>query len=79
MRKKKKLTRAEARKQADRIFDEAILLFLLAAKDELGLGEVRLARIMERIDRYSDHIDQHLVGLNDVKKILEKSTGMKFL
>ena len=79
MKKKRKMTKAQARKKADRAFDTAILLFLLAAKDELGLGEVRLVRILERIDRYSDHIDQHLVGLNDVKKILEKSTGMKFL
>lgn len=61
----------------EKAIDKVTLLFLLALHDEYGFGEKRLARVLETVDRYAGHIDKHLVGLNDVKKMVEKSTGLK--
>lgn len=87
MSKKKKqkgqitLTRSKVKALKSEITEEALqktmLLFLLAARDEFGLGETRIVRLIERVDRYADHVDNHLVSLKEVQEIFEKNTGMK--
>ena len=80
--KKVMLSQAQINKMHSDIAGEAaenaFLIFLVAAKDELGLGETRLVRIIERIDRYCDHIESHAVRLKEVKQIMEKNTGLQF-
>lgn len=75
------LTRSKINAIKSEVTEEALqksmLLFLLAARDEFGLGETRIARLLTRVDRYADHVDQHLVSLSEVQKIFEANTGMK--
>lgn len=60
-------------------FRTAELLFLTAVRDEFGFGEERLLRIIGRINRYDQYVEEGLVKIKETKKIIEKSTGMKFL
>lgn len=70
---KQKITQAQANKDTLKAIDRTILLTLLAARDEFGLGEKRMANLMERIDRYSDHIDNHRVGMDEVERMLSET------
>jgi hypothetical protein len=82
MKKKATLTQAQIKKLTADVCkeatDKAMLLFLAALHDEYGFGEKRLVRVIERAGRYGEHIDQHLVGLREVQKIIEESTGLRF-
>lgn len=57
--------------------DKVALLMLAAVADEFGSTEDDLAKLMVRVDRYANHIDNHLVKMKDIRKSIENSTGMK--
>ena len=57
--------------------EKAMLLVLVAAVDELGLTENQLCEIATRASRYAGYIDDHLVQMEDVRKSIEKNTGVK--
>lgn len=64
------------RETAKAVTDKACLVVLAATVDELGLDEDQLCRIMERTDRYARYIDDHIAKMEDIKKTIEKSTGI---
>ena len=64
-------------KVSKEITDKVCLLFLVAVADEVGLDEDGVCKLMERISRYSNHLDQHMVKMEDFRKSIEKSTGIK--
>lgn len=64
-------------KVSKEITDKVCLLFLVAVADEMGLDEDDACKLMERISRYSNHLDEHLVKMEDLRKSIEKQTGMK--
>lgn len=64
-------------KVSKEITDKVCLLFLVAVTDEIGLDEDGVCKLMERISRYSNYLDQHLVKMEDIRKIIEKNTGIK--
>ncbi|MDD4565706.1 MAG: hypothetical protein PHE79_09580 [Eubacteriales bacterium] len=78
-----KLNKATINKIKSDICDEATsratLLFLLAAKDELKLGDDKLAGIAERASRYAEYLSDHLVDLKEAQEIIERKTGLKFV
>ncbi len=82
MKKKITLTRAKLgqikKDVCDEATEKATLLFLAALHDEYGFGEKRLCRVLETISRYAEHIDNHLISLREVQKIVEKNTGLTF-
>lgn len=57
--------------------ERAALLVLTAAVDELGLNEDQFCKIMVRTDRYASYIEQHLAKIEDLRKSIEKNTGIK--
>ena len=59
--------------------DKACLVMLAAACDEFGLTEKQLCDLMERTDRYAAYIDKHLVQMEDIRKTIEKQTGIKIM
>lgn len=70
---------AELKKSKNEGFRTAEILFLTAVRDEFAFGEKRLLRIIARINRYDQYVEEGLIKIKETKKILEKSTGMKFL
>ena len=46
-------------------------------KDEFKVDEEGVCNLMERISRYTKHIDEHLVKMEDLRKSIEKSTGIQ--
>lgn len=57
--------------------EKACLLVLLAAIDEVGLTEDQFCDIVVRTSRYATYIDDHIVDLEDLRKSIEKNTGVK--
>ena len=53
-----------------------MLITICAVKDELKLDDTKIFRCVERVDRYADHLDKHLVKINDFSKFLKDSTGI---
>lgn len=72
----KQLNRIKEKVTKD-VTDKVCLLFLVAAVDEVNLDEEGVCKLMERISRYAKHLDNHLVKMEDVRKCIEKSTGIK--
>ena len=56
--------------------DRACLVLLAAAADELKLNEDQIIDIMIRTDRYANHVNDHVVRMEDIKRSIEKSTGL---
>lgn len=56
--------------------DRACLVLIAAAADELGLNEDQIIDIMIRTDRYANHVDDHVIRMEDIRMSLEKSTGI---
>lgn len=56
--------------------DRACLVLLAAAADELKLDEEQIMNVMIRTDRYANHIDDHVIRMEDIRKSLEKNTGL---
>lgn len=83
MAEKKKITLTQAqinklkKEITETAFKTSVQLFMLALHDEFGFGNERLTRLMVRVDRYSDTIDQRLVGMKEMGEIWEKNTGFK--
>lgn len=77
------LTQAQITKMKSDIVDEAmekaLLIFLSALHDEYGFGEKRLCKVLETANRYGEYLDDHLITIREVQKIIEKNTGMKFI
>lgn len=64
-------------KVSKEITDKVCLLFLVAVTDEMDLDEDGVCKLMERISRYSNYLDQHLVKMEEVRQIIENKTGIK--
>lgn len=56
--------------------DKACLILLAAATDELQLTEEQFCNIMERTDRYANYVDDHIAKMEDIRKSIEKATGI---
>ena len=72
------LSRAELHQMCNEQVRKAFLLMATAAADELGLDDDQLTAIAERSARYAEYIDEHVIRLNEVSRILEKNTGIRW-
>ena len=72
----KQLERVKQKVTKD-VTDKVCLLFMVAAMDEYKLDEDALCKLMERVSRYTKHIDEKLVKMEEIRQIIEKNTGMK--
>lgn len=59
------------------VTDKVCLLFMVAVIDELNVDEEGVCKLMQRISRYTKNYDEHLFKMEDVRKSIEKSTGIK--
>ena len=59
------------------VTDKVCLLFMVAAIDEMKLDEDGMCKLMTRISRYTKNFDEHLFKMEDVRKSIEKSTGIQ--
>lgn len=72
------LSRTELHQMCNEQVRKAFLLMATAAADELGLDDDQLTAIAERSARYAEYIDEHVIRLNEVSRILEKNTGIRW-
>lgn len=72
------VSRDDLRRICNEQVRKAFLLMATAAADELGLDDDQLTAIASRSERYAEYIDQHVMRLNEVAKILEKNAGIKW-
>lgn len=52
------------------------ILMLLAVHDELGVTDDQLAAIYKRAERYTGYIENKIVELDEVKKIIEDNLNV---
>lgn len=44
-------------------------LFILAAKDELKLSDDKLIKVLQRADRYAEHLDARFVDMAQIRAL----------
>ena len=72
------LTKKQVKAMCKEQVEKAFLLMATAAADELDLDDDKLIAIAQRSARYAEYIDEHIIRLNEVSKILENKTGIKW-
>ena len=72
----KQLERVKQKVTKD-VTDKVCLLFMVAVIDELNVDEDGVCKLMQRISRYTKNFDEHLFKMEDVRKSIEKSTGIQ--
>lgn len=65
-------------KVTDDVTKKALLLFLSAASDEIGLTDEQACDIFIRANRYGEYMDDHIVRIQQLQETIEKGTGIKF-
>ena len=65
-------------KVIDDVTKKALLLFLSAASDEIGLTDEQACDIFRRANRYGKYMDDHIVRIQQLQETIEKGTGIKF-
>lgn len=75
------LSVSDIKKIKKEVTEEAVgtstLLYLEAAKDELGLDFDKVRDVFVRASRYARHMDDHVITMTDLAKDLEKDTGIR--
>ena len=69
---------AKLKKARDEGFGAAELLLITAMIDEFKFGEDEIIKLIHRVNRYDDYVDEGLIRMKQTKEILENNTGMKF-
>ena len=70
-------------KVTDDVTKKALLLFLAAAADEIGLTDEigqtdeQVCNVFETANRYGRYIDEHLAKIQQLQETIEKGTGIK--
>lgn len=64
--------RTTKRQIAQELFQRMFLLFAAAIQDELKLSNDDLYRVFKCAERYSNHLEAHRIGMNDIAKILRE-------
>ena len=79
--KKISLTETQLKNARQDITTDAVsrvyLLFMLAAKDELGLTDNQMCSLTERFNDYAGRTDEMTVSMEEVKEIIEKNVGIQ--
>ena len=57
--------------------DKACLILLAAMVDELHVDDEQLCRVMECTNRYASFVEDHLVQMEDIRKAIQKGTGIE--
>lgn len=73
---KKDLNRMKKELSAE-ITEKAMLLILAAAINVVGMTEDQVIKTYQTASRYAGYLDDHLAGLIDLQKTIEKGTGLK--
>lgn len=61
---------------SNQLTDKMGILIMVAAMDVVGLNDKQVGEIIERTNRYSDYISQGKVSWDDMKKAIERGTGV---
>lgn len=61
---------------SNQLTDKMGILIIVAAMDVVGLNDEQVGEIIERTNRYSDYISQGKVSWDDMKKAIERGTGV---
>ena len=80
--KNRQYSRGEVKEIAEKVGKDAthtaIALMFLAMNDELKLSEEDAVLVMQRVERYTGYVDKKILEAEEVLKILEENTGVKF-
>lgn len=74
------LTEGQLHRIKKEVTDEATsmaMLLYLAALAEKGWTEEALVNLFEEVNRYAAYIDNHIVKVREIQRIIENKTGMK--
>ena len=81
--RKRVLTESQLTKEkklaAKKASNSMMLLMLLAAQDEAKFDEDTAERILVRASRYAQHLDDHIIRMQEVAEIVKKNTGMELI
>lgn len=70
--------RQQIKELCDEQVQKAFLLLMTAATDELELTEAEVISVAKRAERYAEYVDQHVVSMKNVSRILEENAGVKW-
>lgn len=62
-------------KVTDDVTKKALLLFLSAASDEIGLTDEQACDIFRRANRYGEYMDDHIVRIQKLQETMARSKG----
>ena len=77
------LTQSQLKKMSKELSDEAVTraltLFLAYMMEEDGITIEKLCDIVDGINRWGEAVDDHLITINQVAKIIEEHTGVELI
>lgn len=77
------MTQAELKKLSKELSDEAVTraltLFLAYMMEEQDFDLERLCDCVDGINRWAEAVDDHLITINQVAKIIEEHTGVELI
>lgn len=80
MKQKMALGKSEVEKMKREVSNQLLgrmgLLIIAAVMDEVGLDDEQLGGIIKRTNRYADHISNGVASWDDVRKAIERGTGV---
>ena len=75
-------TRANNKRDADILISaayRALLMGIMALRDEFGFGTSRLQRFIDKVDDMFDSYNRDYISLKDLTETIENETGIKVL
>lgn len=80
IRRKYTLSEKQLQKIKNEVEEEAVSLtaqLYLAALAEMGWNEDQIVALFETVSRYVNYVDDHVVAMRDVRRIIKEHTGME--
>ena len=71
------MTDKQIKKLEDEAWKKCAILTTAYVMDELGYDEDKIMDFHDHLDKWIDAIDEHLITIDQVCKIIEEHTGIK--
>jgi len=76
MKKKDTFCKADIRKAKEDAVGKCLTILVAALMDEYDLEREDINKVIDRFSRYSEAVDEHLITVKQVAKIIEEQTGV---
>lgn len=80
IRRKYTLSEKQMQKIKNEVAEKAVNMtgqLYLAALAEMGWNEDQIVALFEQVSRYVNYIDDHVVAMEDVRRIIKEHTGIE--